>query len=129
MYEKFLKFFIKFCGIIEVVIGISLIFITPVFEMLNLNTIPLSNQLAGVGLALLGFLLFYSARDLNKYQIILIASLLLRYIMPIFEIYAAITINSLMVMLIGASIYDLVSANLTLFLLKSNGYLSFKSNN
>jgi len=123
MSEKFLKWFIKICGVIEIIIGISFIFLTPVLESIGLNTIPLMNQLAGVELALFGFLLWHSAKNIEKYQIILIASIALRFIMPFFEIYAALTIPQMMGLLIGASIYDLGSSALTLILLLKHGYL------
>ncbi|MBD3229848.1 MAG: hypothetical protein GF329_16820 [Candidatus Lokiarchaeota archaeon] len=123
MSEKFLKWFIKFCGIIEIVIGIGFIFMQPLFELISIQTVPLFLQMAGVELTLLGFLLWYSARDIERFKIILIVSMVLRYVMPIFEIYTALTIPIMFVVLISTSIYDLASASLTLILLKKHEYL------
>ncbi|MHA1229868.1 MAG: hypothetical protein ACTSRP_01160 [Candidatus Helarchaeota archaeon] len=123
MSEKILKIFLQFCGIVEVIIGLILIFIAPVIEALGLSTIPILNQMAGVEMMILGMLLWYSAKDVKKYMIIIFGSLMLRYVMPIFEILGAFTILSMFTFLIGASIYDLSTATITILLLMREGYL------
>lgn len=126
MNEKFLKWFIKFCGLFEIFIGVSFIFMPPLFELIGISCEPLFIQMAGVELTLLGFLLWYSAKNLLKYRIIIIVSIALRFIMPPFEIYAAFTIPAMTILLIFTTIYDIATAALTLILMKKLGYLSNK---
>jgi hypothetical protein len=96
----------------------------PVFESIGISCAPLFIQMAGVETILLGFLLWYSARNLSKYRILILVSIALRFIMPIFEIYSAFTIPNMRILLICTTIYDIATAALTLILMKKFGYLS-----
>ncbi len=92
--------------------------------------LPLLYQMAGVELFILGFLLWYSAKDIERYLIIILGSCVFRFIMPLWpELYAVFTLwpNDFAIILIPAIMYDIGSAGLTLVLLKQQGYLSGKS--
>lgn len=123
MTDKLLKWVLKFSGYFEIIMGIFFIFIHPVFQILGYITIPLFNQLGGVELVILGFLLVYSARDIEKYIIIIFCSIILRFVMCIFDFLAALYIPELFFALLFASIYDIGSAALTLILLWKSEYI------
>ena len=96
------------------------------FFKIEYNSLPLFYQFAAVELIILGFLLWWSARDIKRYLIIIVASCFFRILMPLWpELQAIITLwpNYLAMVLIPALIYDIVSAVVTLVLLKQLGYL------
>ena len=91
--------------------------------------LPLFYQLAAVELMILGFLLVYSARDIDRYLVIILGSCVLRFAMALGpEPYAVVTLwpNLLAVSLIPAMAYDILSATLILYLLFQLGYLGKK---
>ncbi|MBD3229847.1 MAG: hypothetical protein GF329_16815 [Candidatus Lokiarchaeota archaeon] len=127
MPEKILKGFLIFAGVFEIILGFLFIFIHLIIENIGITiTIPLFNQLGGVETILLGILLCYSARDIKRYRHIIFASIALRFIMFFFDFYAAITIPVMFGILLFASLYDLLSALITLLLLWKNNYLFLK---
>ena len=123
--EEFLIKFIKFSGWLEIGIGIGFLFMDPLFSLLDLPNSPFFSLASGVMLIILGYLLCYSARDLEKFLIIPILSCIFRYIMGFgVELYSLFTIPLLTPVWFFAIIYDITSATLTLVLLKQLGYLS-----
>ncbi len=126
--KRFLVGFIKFGGILEIAIGIGMFFMGYFEQIYEFGTdsLPLFYQFAGVELLILGYLLWYSARDIERYKVIIIASCIFRFIMPLWpEMQAMITLwpHLLAITIIPGIIYDLASASLTLVLLKQLGYL------
>ena len=122
--DSFLRGFLIFSGYLEIGFGLFFIFFMDFFlKTLGLPNLPLFSQMAGLELSLLGFLLLYSARDIEKYLIIPIISIILRFIMPILEIYTMILYPQLIVMLLPGALYDAISAAFTLILLKKCEYI------
>ena len=93
-----------------------------VCQWLALDCIPYFYLFAAVELGVLGFLLAYSGKDIQRYLIIIIASCVFRFIMAGPHIYTLITVPRLRWVLLGATIYDILSAAFTLVLLYSCGY-------
>ncbi len=151
--EQFLVKFIKFGGILEIGLAFMFMFFGPLikyFEVLCKETLPQSGMscneyvfgffdlqlgipffytFAGIELLILGYLLWYSARNIETYLAIIIASCAFRFMMPLWpELHAIITLwpNPFAMVLIPAMIYDVVSAIITLVLLKQCGYLQRK---
>lgn len=108
------------------VFGIGFLFMHIICNYLSLPCLPFFNLFAGVELLILGFLLYYSAKDINRYLVIIIASCVFRYIMAGPAIYTMITVETFQAILIGAVIYDYLSATLTLLLLWKLNLLSLK---
>ncbi|MHA1300070.1 MAG: hypothetical protein ACTSO9_11670 [Candidatus Helarchaeota archaeon] len=122
--DNFLKGFIFFSGCFEILVSFLFIFLMDfVVKSIGLSSIPLFSQIAGVELFILGTLLVYSTRDLKKFIIIPITSIIFRLVMAVVEMYNAILFPQLMVFLILGSMYDAVSALLTLVLLKKCDYI------
>ncbi len=151
--RQFLISFVKFGGFLEIGLAFMFMFFGPIiksFEVLCTETLPQSGmscmeaafgffeiplglpffyQFTGVELLILGFLLWYSAKDIERFLPILIASCIFRFIMPLWpELQLAITMwpNPFAKVMIPAMIYDMGSAILTLVLLKQLGYLKKK---
>lgn len=129
--QRFLVSFIKFGGRLEISIAVVFFFMGYIEEYLKLgtNSLPLFYQFAAVELLLLGYLLWYSARDIEQYKIIIIASCIFRFIMPLWpEMQAIVTLwpNIFAIIIIPGLIYDIASATLTLVLLKQLGYIGKK---
>jgi len=130
--QKLLIFLIKFAGGFELYLSLnffSMGYFLPKWFGLEPG-MPLFYQMAGVELAILGFLVWYSARDIERYLVIIIASCVFRLIMPLWpELYLTITEwpNLFAVMMVPAMIYDIVSSVLTLVLLKQLGYIKPKN--
>lgn len=129
--QKFLVSFIKFGGRLELSIAIVFFFMGYIEEYLKLgtNSLPLFYQFAAVELLILGYLLWYSAKDIERYKVIIIASCVFRFIMPLWpEMQAIITLwpNLFAVIIIPGLIYDILSACATLIMLKQLGYIGKK---
>jgi hypothetical protein len=118
---------VKFGGWFEMGLAVMFLFTGYITDYLLLpGGLPLFYQLAAVELMILGFLLVYSARDIDRYLVIILGSCVLRFAMALGpEPYAVVTLwpNLLAVCLIPAMAYDIVSATLILFLLFKLGYL------
>jgi hypothetical protein len=125
--KTFLIKFVKFGGWLEMCIAVLFFFAGYVTDYLLLpKGLPLFYQLAAVELMILGFLLLYSARDIDRYLVIILGSCVFRFVMALGpEPYAVVTLwpNLLAVSLIPAIAYDILSAALILFLLFQLGYL------
>lgn len=134
--KEFLAKFIRFGGRLEIGIAIVFFFMGYIEEYLKLelngvsiNSLPLFYQFAGVELLILGFLLWYSAKDLERYTVIIVASCIFRFIMPLWpEMQAMITLwpNPFAIIILPGLIYDIISAVVTLTMLKQLGYLKKK---
>ncbi len=122
--EKFLKGFIIYTGIFEIIIAVFFTLFKLVCNYLGYDCIPLFYLMAAVELAILGILLLYSAKDLKRYLIIPVLSCAFRFIMIIPSIYTAIVIPEFRYILIGTMSYDVISAIVTLVLLKQCNYFS-----
>ncbi|MHA1563146.1 MAG: hypothetical protein ACTSPA_13595 [Promethearchaeota archaeon] len=121
--EEFLVWFIKFSGILEILFGITIIAITPLMDLLELPNFPFWEWSFGLSLAFLGFLLWFSSKDLERYIIIPVSSIVFRFILSGFELYIALTVPQLFPFLLSGAIYDILSPIFTIFLLKRSGYI------
>jgi len=121
--EEFLVWFIKFSGILEILFGITIIAITPLMDLLELPNFPFWEWSFGLSLAFLGFLLWFSSKDLERYIIIPVSSIVFRFILSGFELYIALTVPQLFPFLLSGAIYDIISPIFTIFLLKRSGYI------
>ncbi|MFW9924319.1 MAG: hypothetical protein ACFFDW_13630 [Candidatus Thorarchaeota archaeon] len=125
--NSFLKRFVIFSGILEIFFAVLFCFMNFICDYLGLACLPFFYLFAAVELGILGFLLLYSARDMKRYLVIIVASCIFRYIMSGPTIYTIITVPEFRPMLIGAMTYDILSASLTLILLwKSNYFTKIK---
>lgn|GEM_PF-3029697 len=128
--EKGLIILLKFGGWFEMGLAVMFFFAGYITDYLLLpGGLPLFYQLAAVELMILGFLLLYSARDIDRYLVIILGSCVLRFAMALGpEPYAVVTLwpNLFAVSLIPAMAYDIISATLILFLLFQLGYLGKK---
>lgn len=94
------------------------------FQILNVPNSLFFSSASGVMLFFLGFLLWFSAKDVERFLIIPVISCIFRYVMALsVEIIAIIMIPILAPVFLGAMVYDIFSATFTLFLLKKEGYL------
>lgn len=121
--EEFLVWFIKFSGILEIFFGITIIAITPLMESLELPNFPFWEWSFGLSLAFMGFLLWFSSKDLERYMIIPVCSIIYRFILSGFELYFALTVPQLFPFLLSGAIYDIISPSLTIYLLQRSGYI------
>ncbi|MHA1612397.1 MAG: hypothetical protein ACTSVZ_08935 [Promethearchaeota archaeon] len=115
--------FIQFSGILEILIAIAFFFVELIPETQGLDFIstfsfPLFYLFTAVEFLILGFLLWYSAKDLQQYRVIVYSSCVFRYLMAIPELVTAFRFPQLMLPLILGMIYDWTSASLTLFGMK-----------
>ena len=122
--ESFLKGFLRFSGIVEIVFAVMFLGGKYICEFLEVECIPFFYLFTAVELGILGFLLFYSTQDMKRYLVIIVTSCIFRYIMLGPNIYTMITIPSFRPILYGALVYDFLSASLTLFLVWKIGYFS-----
>jgi len=122
--KRFLKGFLIFSGIFEIFLAILFIFFMDfLVRGMGLSSVPLFSQMAGVELLILGFLLVYCTKDIEKYVVIPITSIIFRFIMAGVEIINLLLFPQLAIFLIPGSTYDIVSSLLTLFLLKKCDYI------
>jgi hypothetical protein len=122
--ENFLIKFLIFSGWLEIGFGVLFIFMDSIFKTLGVPNSLFFSSASGVMIMVLGFLLWFSAKDIQRYLIIPVSSCIFRYIMAgTVEIVGILTISLLAPIFIGALAYDIFSATLTLILLKQTGYL------
>ncbi|QEE17617.1 hypothetical protein DSAG12_03454 [Promethearchaeum syntrophicum] len=121
--EEFLVWFIKFSGILEILFGLCIIFLTSLMDVLELPNFPFWEWSFGLSLAFMGVLLWYSGRNLKKYLIIPLVSIFFRLILAGIELYVALTVPKMFYFLLGGAIYDFFSPLLTIILLKQLNYL------
>lgn len=122
--ELFLTKYLKFSGWLEIGIAVLFFFMPLIFGLLELPISPFFSTSAAVMLLILGFLLWYSAKDIERYTIIIISSCIFRYMMALGpELIGLLLIPILMPVWIFGFSYDILSATLTLILLKQQGYL------
>lgn len=122
--NSFLKGFIIFSGILEIFFAVIFCFMNFICDYLGLTCLPFFYLFAAVELGILGFLLLYSARDMKRYLVIIIASCVFRYIMSGPALYTIFTVPEFRPILIGAMTYDILSATLTLILLWKGNFLT-----
>ena len=125
--KKWFIILLKFGGWFEVGLGVMFLFAGHITDYLLLpGGLPLFYQLAAVELMILGFLLLYSARDIDRYLVIILGSCVFRFAMALGpEPYAVVTLwpNLFAVSLIPAMAYDILTATLILYLLFQLGHL------
>ncbi len=111
--------FIQFSGILEILVALGFFFVEMFSDTLATLGVDLSFPLfylfAAVEFLMLGFLLWYSAKDLHHYRIIVYVSCVFRYLMAVPELVTAIRFPQMMLPLVLGMIYDWGSASLTLF--------------
>lgn len=114
-----LKILMYIGGIIEVLLGVVfLFFIDFVMSLIQIPTFPLISQLAGIFALIYGILLLYATRDLEKYRIVPILNVILRFVMQVPLYLNMILFPQLSIILLVIVIYDLVWGISTLILLK-----------
>ena len=122
--EKFLIIFIKFSGILEIIFGIIIIFIAPLMQIMEIPSFPFWEWSFGLSLTFMGILLWFSGKDLKRYLIIPIISIIFRLVLSCIELYVALTTPKLLPFLLSGAIYDFVSPLFTILLLFKSGYFS-----
>ena len=125
--EKILKFLLILGGVIEIVIGILLMFVDIFLNMMGYECIPLFNQFAGTFLFGFGILLIISSKDIRKFIIIPIVNILLRMIMVAFSLINLGAYMMFLPVLLFAFIYDPLWSILMVIFLKKGGFLSRSS--
>lgn len=122
--DRFLIKWLKFSGWLEIALAILFFTMDSMFQILIVPNSLFFSSASGVMLFFLGFLLWFSAKDVERFLIIPVISCIFRYVMAFsVEIIAIITIPILAPIFIGAMVYDIFSATFTLVLLKKKGYL------
>ena len=111
-------FFIKFSGWFEILAAIMFFFMEPIVKAMGLETIGFFNVFAAICFFFMGFLLLYSAKDLERFQIIPITSCFFRFCVVPIEFYGVVSIPMLAPVFTFAAVYDIVSATVTLILMK-----------
>lgn len=129
--KVFLEKFIRYGGRLELSIAVVFFCMGYIEEYLKFGThsLPLFYQFAAVELLILGYLLWYSARDIERYTVIIVASCVFRFIMPAWpELQAIITLwpNPFAFLLLCGMVYDIASAVTTLIIMNQLGYLKKK---
>ncbi|MHA1264873.1 MAG: hypothetical protein ACTSRS_06515 [Candidatus Helarchaeota archaeon] len=76
------------------------------------------SQLSGLFFLCFGFLLLYSTRDLEQYDIIIKTNIIFRFLVQPFVIYNLVLFPTFGLLLIGTSIYDILWSLLVLWLLR-----------
>ena len=118
-----LKWLLIIGGLVEIVMGIFFVFIHLFVGSMGVSIeVPIFPQLAGCILIVFGYLLIYTTKDVKTYAIIPKMNILLRFIVQPAAIYNIIVVPAFIPILVGAAIYDIVWAILTLILLKKLGY-------
>ena len=125
--ENLLKIVIIVGGIVEIIIGSLFLFLDVFFEQIGFENIPIFTQMAGSFLLCYGILLIYSARDIEKYLIILLVNILVRIIMIIFSFINIFEYPEFFAILLFAIPYDLVWSIIVVILLKKKEIISKKS--
>ncbi|NVM30833.1 MAG: hypothetical protein HWN65_18480 [Candidatus Helarchaeota archaeon] len=114
-----LKLLILIGGYFEVFLGFLFLFMDVFLGTFGLSTdVPMFNQILGVMTICFGILLIYSAKDIGTYSIIPKVNCLMRFLVQPFAIYNMIVVPEMLLILIGAAIYDVVWAIFVLILLK-----------
>ncbi|MHA1650751.1 MAG: hypothetical protein ACTSYB_11200 [Candidatus Helarchaeota archaeon] len=115
-----LKWLVIIGGYIEVFIGILFLFIHLLLEPLGVPPgAPIFSQLAGCMFICFGILLIFSAKDIEKYSLIIKVNCLLRFIIQPAVIYNMVLYPVFIPLLLGSAIYDIGWAIIVLFLLKN----------
>jgi hypothetical protein len=118
-----LKWLLMIGGLVEIFMGIFFVFIHLFVGSMGVSIeVPIFPQLAGCILIVFGYLLIYTTKDVKTYAIIPKMNILLRFIVQPAAIYNIIVVPAFIPILIGAAIYDIAWAILTLILLKKLGY-------
>lgn len=123
--EKFLIKFIKFSGWLEIIFGGLFFFMDFIFKSLGIPNSPFFSIASGVMMMILGYLLWFSARDIKRYLIIPVMSCVFRFAIvfgpTLLSLFLIPLLNPIW---ICAMTYDFFSALFTLVLLKKTGYLT-----
>ena len=124
---KIFKFIILIGGIYEIIFGLMLLFwIESLLTLLgvyfaNIN-FPIFNQTAGLLAIIFGILLTTSSIDIERYLLIPVMSIILRFAIQ-FVIFSNISaIPEMTIGLIAFGIIDLVFGIITLIMLKKCGF-------
>jgi hypothetical protein len=124
--NKFLVLFLKFSGLFELSVAILFLFMPQILTSLFIPNAGFFELFSGITFATVGFLLYYSARDVARFLVIPVTSCVYRYVVALAEIYGALTIPAFLPMFVFGCCYDVFSATLTLWLLKKCGHFAQK---
>ena len=123
-----LKWLLLIGGYFELIVGVIFIFMHLFIESFGVPAgVPMFSQLSGLFFICFGILLLYSAKDLEKYIVIIKVNILFRFLVQPFVIYNSILFPDFGLLLIITSLYDLVWSILMIVLLRQCGYLWSKS--
>lgn len=116
----FLRRFLQFSGILEMIIALGFFSLKFFQALLPFDLgIPLFYLFSAVTFFILGFLLWYSARDVERYRMVIYASCAFRYLMIIPELSTMLVLPAFIPVLVAGLLYDYLSSTFTLWLLKN----------
>jgi hypothetical protein len=123
MKVKLLRFLLLLSGVYEIAFGIILMFfVQPLFSLLGILKFPFSypvfSQVAGLLAICFGAILYYSARDPERYLFIPVISVALRIALQAIIIYNTVILPFMAAALLSFGMIDLALAILTLFAIK-----------
>lgn len=117
--------FIKFSGLLEIVIGTFFFLLDTVNKYFGIVSEPFFILFGAVTLIFFGFLLFFSGRDLERYAIIPVCSCIYRYCMVFGPLlYGILMLPAYSLIILTGAIYDLVASTYILVSLKKYQYFA-----
>ena len=121
--NKILRLLLILGGITELFLGVLFILMNIFLNQIGFSSFPLFSQLSGTFVFCYGILLIYSSRNVEKYVIIPIINVLIRFIMIIFSIFDVFVYPDFMIIIFFAIFYDLFWSIIVLLLLKNIGII------
>jgi hypothetical protein len=123
MKVKLLRYLLIISGLYEIAFGaILMFFVEPLFSLLGILILPINYpvfpQVAGLLAICFGAILYYSARDPQKFIFIPIVSVVLRVALQGVIIYNSFVLPLMAVALLSFGMIDLALAILTLIAIK-----------
>ncbi|MHA1272989.1 MAG: hypothetical protein ACTSQP_06160 [Promethearchaeota archaeon] len=121
-----IKWFLIIGGIIEIFVGLLLMFIDPIFKSMGISTLPIFTQMSGAFFFCYGILLIYSNKDVEQYSIVILMNCIFRFIMIVFVIITIIQMPEFFTLLLFQLIYDPLWAIIIIVLMKKENLFSLK---
>jgi hypothetical protein len=123
MKVKLLRYLLIFSGVYEIAFGAILMFLVePLFSLLGILNLPINypvfSQVAGLLAICFGLILYYSARDPERFVFVAIVSVALRITLQAIIVYNSIILPFMATALLSFGSIDLVLAILTLAAIK-----------
>ena len=123
MKVKLLRYLLMISGVYEVLFGAILIFLVqPLFSLLGILYLPITypvfSQVAGLLAISFGIILYYSARDPERFLFIAVVSIGLRIALQFIIVYNSIVLPFMAVALLSFGSIDLILAVLTIIAIR-----------